>query len=236
MKQPKIQAHKITKPFQLMAVWFVGLIFVVGIFFYAAAVITTPGWITPVLVISGVLFVPSFIFAVFRMQTKYRNELQEDHYYFEYKKWHESLFKDFSPENILGANQSRQNNVCDDSRQLSVGDDLETLRCGKYEQQKGLFLIHSWRPSSIDGQVADIVIWLHQHRTGPLSDGLVDRVEYQLGPMFFDGPAIKRNHREAFKLEVSAYGPMLCTAKVYFKDESAPIVLERYIDFEDTPI
>ena len=41
---------------------------------------------------------------------------------------------------------------------------------------------HYWRPSDKPRQVADIVIRLHQHNLGPLSEGQVENVEYQLGP------------------------------------------------------
>ena len=105
-----------------------------------------------------------------------------------------------------------------------------------YENNRGLFLVHSWRPSRTPGQVADIVIWLHQHGGyGPLVDGKVVRVEYHLGPYFEDEEVIKTNKDETFRYEVSAYGPMLCLARAYIDGEDEPIELERYIDFEDAP-
>jgi hypothetical protein len=107
------------------------------------------------------------------------------------------------------------------------------MRIKKYEDQKGLFLVHAWRPSKIHGQVADIVIWLHQHGNGPLTEGKVKCVEYQLGEKFFNEPQKRTNAREKFKLEVSAYGPMLCLARVYLDKVANPILLERYVNFED---
>jgi len=63
----------------------------------------------------------------------------------------------------------------------------------------------------------------------------VERVEYHLGPKFFTRPMVKRNAREKFKLDVSAYGPMLCLARVFIQGRPSPIDLERYIDFEEVP-
>lgn len=74
-----------------------------------------------------------------------------------------------------------------------------------------------------------------QHGKGPLSEGRVDKVEYQLGDKFFRGPRSKTTPSDSFRLEVSAYGPMLCLARVHIKDESAPVILERYINFEEAP-
>ena len=60
-------------------------------------------------------------------------------------------------------------------------------------------------------------------------------MEYQLGDKFFKGPKTKTNISEAFRLEVSAYGPMLCVAQVYIIGEPDPLILERYINFEEAP-
>jgi hypothetical protein len=83
--------------------------------------------------------------------------------------------------------------------------------------------IHTWRPSTQKGQVADISIRLTEHvRRGPeagqasterpLADGLVEKVEYDLGSSFrtFE----KHNAEASFRLDISAYGPTMCMAKV----------------------
>jgi hypothetical protein len=64
---------------------------------------------------------------------------------------------------------------------------------------------------------------------------VIEKVEYELGPKFFNGPILKTNREEQFRLEVSAYGPMLCLARIHFKDGSAPILLERYIEIDEAP-
>lgn len=110
-------------------------------------------------------------------------------------------------------------------------DDLERCRIERYQQNRGLFLVHEWRPSSIPGQKVDIVIFLNQHGQGPISHGTVASVTYQLGNKFMSAPRRKTNSQDRFALRVSAYGPMLCIARVEFSNGSSPLMLERYIDF-----
>ena len=240
METHKIEAHKITKPIQLMAVWFVALLLIDATFLTAAAKINSPTWLAPTLVISAIAFVPLFLACVFLMQTVFRKELQDDPFYSEWLKRQEETFKNFAPENVpvastINVNVSDSTNITA-GRDTAIGEeDLEKKRIKSYKDKKGLFLIHSWRPSFTPGQVADIVIWLQQHRKGPLSNGEVEKVEYQLGPKFFKRPKVKTNQSDSFRLEVSAYGPMLCLARVYIKDEKEPLLLERYINFEEAP-
>jgi hypothetical protein len=107
----------------------------------------------------------------------------------------------------------------------------EEKRVAVYERNRGLFLVHRWQPSSTAGQIADIQIELRQHGEGPLTQGLVKCVEYHLGPRFARHTLVQSNREENFRLEVSAYGPFLCLARVVFDDGSEPVELERYIDF-----
>lgn len=229
MEGHRIEPHKITKPIQLMAVWFVTLLLLDSSFLFAASQIRDPSWVAPALVISAIAFVPLFVLGVFLMQTVFRKELQEDQYYSEWLKKKEENFKNFSPENIEVKPTATVN--CSFSNR-NHKEELETLRINKYQDQQGLFLVHSWRPSRLQDQVADIVIWIHQHGDGPLTRGQIDKVEYELGPKFFDEPQEKRNAKDQFRLDVSAYGPMLCLARVSIKGKQQPIILERYIDFE----
>ena len=228
MDSPKIDAHRITKPIQLMAVWFIALFLIDSVFLTAACKLTEPSWISPILVISAIVFVPLFLIGVFLVQTVFRKELQDDKYYSEWLKRKEESFKNFQPENILSSDINPK------TLQLESvsGNELENIRINKYKQQQGLFLVHIWRPSIIQGQVADIVIWLHQHGEGPISKGEVDKVEYELGRKFFQKSLVKRNSNDLFRLDVSAYGPMLCVAKVFLKGHRDPLILERYINFD----
>lgn len=110
--------------------------------------------------------------------------------------------------------------------------DLEKFRISRYEQNQGIFLIHSANPSNVAGQVADIVISLYQHGNGPLDRGEVEKVEYSLGPKFHRGLIVKTDSSDNYSYRVSAYGPMLCVARVFVQGIDQPIVLERYINLE----
>lgn len=84
MDSQKIEPHRITKPIQLMAVWFVTLLLMDSSLFAAAKLITEPDWIPPLLVISAICLIPLFVGGVFLMQTVFRKELQEDQFYSEW--------------------------------------------------------------------------------------------------------------------------------------------------------
>lgn len=84
MREPKIEAHRVTKPIQLLAAWLVGLIAVDGAFLTGAAMIEAPAWIAGALVIAAIVNVPLFLIALFVLQTRYRPEMQEDTFYSKY--------------------------------------------------------------------------------------------------------------------------------------------------------
>jgi hypothetical protein len=108
----------------------------------------------------------------------------------------------------------------------------DAARAETYKLHKGVFLTHSWRPSKVRGQVADVTIRLCQHRFGPLTDNSVMEVEYFLGPQFFGGKTVtKRDPQDGFRLNVNAYYPMLCVAEVRFSDSTPPLKLEHYCYF-----
>jgi hypothetical protein len=115
---------------------------------------------------------------------------------------------------------------------------LEERRSEEYEANRGLFLGHYWRPSEREEQAADIRIQLRDHphpdgRPTPLEEGTVDSVAYQLGPKFSEEAITKHNSGDAFALDISAYGPVLCLAVVSFSDGTDPLYLSRYIDFPE---
>jgi hypothetical protein len=141
-------------------------------------------------------------------------------------------------------------NFVDESRQIPPesaavsasegGTSLRGERDRLYVDNRNLFLTHTWRPSVLKDQVADISVQLMEHvRRGPkagqasteqpLANGLIEKVRYDLGTSFrvFE----KYNADENFRLDISAYGPTLCVAEVYFKDRTSTIVLNRYLDF-----
>lgn len=84
MKETKIAPEKINKPIQLLGAWLAGLFTVNSSFLFAATRMEGGSFESIVLVIASILNVPIFLAAVFLLQTKFRPELQEDHYYSTY--------------------------------------------------------------------------------------------------------------------------------------------------------
>ncbi len=81
LKKPKIEPHRITKPIQILAVWFIALLLLVGSFLFAAREMTKPSWLSPFLVFCAAGTVPLFLVCIFLLQTRFRNELSEDKSY-----------------------------------------------------------------------------------------------------------------------------------------------------------
>jgi hypothetical protein len=77
----------------------------------------------------------------------------------------EKPFADFDPSLAQDAPSAADEVQDTDTSYL----ELEEERTREYREQRGLFLVHHWRPSDKPDQVADIVIRLHQHNLGPLS-------------------------------------------------------------------
>jgi hypothetical protein len=141
----------------------------------------------------------------------------------------DAQFANFSPRNI-------QRQGPDELAAATPPDEwqsLEDMRVKLYQDSEGLFLVHRWKPSSVPGQVADIAISIAQHKAGPLTRGEITSVEYQLGPRFFRDRVIITDASTQFRLDVSAYAPMLCLAKVTFSTGRPPLYVWRYIDFDD---
>jgi hypothetical protein len=92
-KQGGIEAKSITKPIQLLASWLVGLIFVNGTFLFTAQSFMSIEWLAASLVLASIANVPIFLVSLFLLQTKFRAEIQEDHYYSQYLK--DKLGRDF---------------------------------------------------------------------------------------------------------------------------------------------
>lgn len=249
MTTSNIDPSKIDKPLQMLALLVVCLISLVGVFLTAGASISEPTWIKDILYITAILLVPTFLRIIFLMWTKYRPQLQDDPHFAKWCERQDEMFRDFKAENTESkkppANFPTRIRTHDSlsfittSSSTENGDTTKTLaqeklRVGRYEENQGIFLIHHWRPSVADGQIVDIVIEPTQHQTGPLSNHLVESITYFLGPMFFDGnPVTKRNVCDNFRLHISAYGPLLCLAEVQIKNQDNPLILERYIDFDD---
>jgi len=79
------------KPIHLLAVWFVGLIALIGTLLAGAAHIEQPPWICPLLVISAICVIPLFIYFIFLLQTSFRAQLLDDEGYAERHKKKEDM-------------------------------------------------------------------------------------------------------------------------------------------------
>jgi hypothetical protein len=84
MSNSQIDPHKVTKPIQLLGAWLLGLTVINGSFLGAAVAISNGQWERSALVMAAIANVPIFLIALFILQTKFRAELQEDSFYFQY--------------------------------------------------------------------------------------------------------------------------------------------------------
>ena len=87
MDKSNIKADKIKQPIQLLAAWLVAMIAIISAFFTAAATIQSPTWLPAVLAIAAILYVPMFTWFIYRMQTKFRVQMQDDSYFSEQMKF-----------------------------------------------------------------------------------------------------------------------------------------------------
>jgi len=72
----QINPEKVTKPFQLLATWLLGLISLTGLLIWASMGNYETKWINCFYAISAVAIIPLFL-----LQTVFRPEMQEDKYY-----------------------------------------------------------------------------------------------------------------------------------------------------------
>lgn len=98
-----------------------------------------------------------------------------------------------------------------------------------YGQHRGFFLAHVLEPSSEEGQLFNIFIYLIRHKSADFSD--LKKAEFFFGHYW--GNKIYEGKRvgKFVGVRTSAYGPFLCTCRITFLDGTS-IRLYRYIDFE----
>ncbi len=84
MSENPITPSQVTKPIQLLAAWLVGLLTLNSSYLIAAAKIDHPSWAAGALVGASILNVPIFLACLFMLQTRFRPEMQEDHFYSQY--------------------------------------------------------------------------------------------------------------------------------------------------------
>jgi hypothetical protein len=91
-------------------------------------------------------------------------------------------------------------------------------------------LVHRLYRSREVGQLYDLIIYVVPHKQASL-EGVV-RVEYFLGKYWHNKifPSLDRSRGFPIR-RTAAYGPLLCTAEVFFNDNTS-VMLHRYLDFE----
>ncbi len=102
-----------------------------------------------------------------------------------------------------------------------------------YLSNRDLFLVHKLAPSERPNQLYDILIYLIPHKNPTLAS--VQKVEYYFGRHWGDKIFVSTGRASGFAISTSAYGPFVCTAKLYFTDGGSAMIW-RYIDFEMGPI
>jgi hypothetical protein len=212
-KLPQVLAHRVTHVVSLAAVTIIAVV--------ALAFVSAPWWVYALVI--GILV------GVTVTLVRFPQLGLEKQHLLEYTM--AVVFGRFRPE--LSQEEPRDKALPEADRPL------EERRLDVYEANQGLFLGHYWRPSEEESQVVDIRIFLHDHphpdgRPTPLEKGAVESVTYYLGPKFpSEDATTKRNSGDAFALDITAYGPVLCLAEVTFNDGSDPLYLNRYIDFPE---
>jgi hypothetical protein len=220
------EQHPGRSPGQLLAIWFGAVVLVEGMLLTAAVKFQDSPKIAVAAMLAAAAFVPIFLFAALAMRSAPPPRFVEDARTFAWLEQREQMFRDFRPENILSTEVHASHDAA-----AAADEEGERSRLAHFEASQGLFLVHEWRPSQMPGQVADVIVWLHQDGEGPLTRAEVERVEYHLGSLFIDGPAVKTDPADEFRLRISLHEPILCLARAYLAGRPEPIELARYVSF-----
>lgn len=90
-------------------------------------------------------------------------------------------------------------------------------------------LVHRLYRSREERQLYDLVIYVTAHKEASLAG--VKCVEYFLGRYWGNKVFPSTDRSRGFAIATAAYGPVLCSAEVFFNDGTS-VMLHRYIDFE----
>jgi hypothetical protein len=96
-------------------------------------------------------------------------------------------------------------------------------------QARDIMLVHKLYRSREVGQLYDLIIYVVPHKQASLLG--VTRVEYFLGKYWHNKVFPSLDRSRGFPIRTAAYGPLLCTAEVFFNDDTS-VILHRYLDFE----
>jgi hypothetical protein len=219
----EVKPHRVQTPIQLVALWMV-LVPITLALIVIGVRLTTVEWQQITIIILGVVGVIVVTAVVLLFPLTSRERLLGD------EQWvaHQKNLREISAKTEPDVEQVAQPTPPVASNQS--WETREQQRRDLYQRYQGLFLVHSAWPSQRPRQVADIALRVHQHGKGPMTAGTIKSVEYHLGPKFSKRTITKANAADGFQTYFSAYGPLLCLARVHFDDGSAPLDLERYID------
>jgi hypothetical protein len=110
----------------------------------------------------------------------------------------------------------------------------------EYVSSHWLALVHIYKPSTRLGQQYDISIYITRHIRGSRSNQTtdfadIDHAEFYFGPGWGDRIFTAQNNGGIIGVNTSAWGSFLAICRVTFRDDSQPVVLQRYIDNEMAP-
>jgi len=105
----------------------------------------------------------------------------------------------------------------------------ERERTAYRDRARDVMLVHRLYKSREAGQVYDVIVYVVPHREASLVG--VSRVEYFLGWHWGNKIFPSSDRSRGFAIATAAYGPMLCTAEIFFNDGTS-VILHRYVDFE----
>ena len=136
----------------------------------------------------------------------------------------------------LGAvvvSQSQDQKVSKREKMIGVrtdeGNSREKERRAYRDRSRDIMLVHRLYRSRETGQLYDLIIYVIPHKKASLAG--VSRVEYFLGRYWGNKIFPSTDRSRGFVIATAAYGPMLCTAEVFFNDGTS-VILHRYLDFE----
>jgi hypothetical protein len=145
---PNFNVHLITHPISLIALG------IVAVLVLAALWAVLPPMVVILLIVLVVVAVAAGIVVVI----KYPELRMENEHLYNYAT---DQFRTFRGD-VAQAPPS-QAGAPEDTTE-AADEELDSLRVKEYGDNRGLFLVHDWRPSRKQGQVADITIRLQEHR------------------------------------------------------------------------
>jgi hypothetical protein len=98
-----------------------------------------------------------------------------------------------------------------------------------YQDSRGVFLVHVISPSEKLDQLFDIFVFLLRHKSEDFDD--IQYAEFFFGHYWGNRVFRKDNNGGTIGVSTSAYGPVLCTCRVHFRDGAVSLIA-RYVDFE----